>query len=72
MAKGYNATTVCEIMKLTHQIRADVFDIDYYMANVVDTEVFDYDMDIEQAKELYEDAKQKLTEVKNLIDSLII
>jgi hypothetical protein len=39
---------------------------------VIDPQVFDYDISIEEAKGYYEQAKVNLTEIKNLIDSLII
>lgn len=39
---------------------------------VIDLQVFDYDISIDEAKGYYEQAKVNLTEIKNLIDSLMI
>ena len=72
MVDTYNRETVKSILELTHQTRGLLVDIDYAISEVIDPQVFDYDISIDEAKECYEQAKVNLTELKNLIDSLMI
>lgn len=72
MADNYNRETVKSILTLTHKTRVLLADIDYAINEVIDPQVFDYDISIDEAKGYYEQAKINLTEVKNLIDSLMI
>ena len=72
MADTYNRATVKSILELTHQTRGLLVDIDYAISEVIDPQVFDYDISIDEAKGYYEQAKINLTEIKNLIDSLMI
>ena len=72
LADNYNKETVIDILKLIHQTRVLLADIDYAISEVIDPQVFDYDISIDEAKECYEQAKVNLTEIKNLIDSLMI
>ena len=72
MADTYNRKTVKSILELTHKTRVLLADIDYAINEVIDPQVFDYDISIEEAKGYYEQAKINLTEIKNLIDSLMI
>lgn len=67
-----NREVVKAILTLTHKTRVLLADIDYAINEVIDPQVFDYDISIDEAKELYEQAKVNLTEIKNLIDSLMI
>ena len=67
-----NREVVKAILTLTHKTRVLLADIDFAINEVIDPQVFDYDISIDEAKELYEQAKINLTEVKNLIDSLMI
>ena len=67
-----NREVVKAILSLTHKTRVLLADIDYAMNEVIDPQVFDYDISIDEAKGLYEQAKVNLTEIKNLIDSLMI
>ena len=67
-----NREVVKAILTLTHKTRVLLADIDYAVNEVIDPQVFDYDISIDEAKELYKQAKINLTEVKNLIDSLMI
>lgn len=72
MADTYNRETVKSILELTHKTRVLLADIDYAINEVIDPQVFDYDISIEESKGYYEQAKVNLTEIKNLIDSLMI
>lgn len=72
MADTYNRKTVKSILELTYKTRVLLADIDYAINEVIDPQVFDYDISIEEAKGYYEQAKVNLTEIKNLIDSLMI
>ena len=72
MVDNYNKETVIDILKLIHQTRVLLADIDYAINEVIDPQVFDYDISIDEAKGYYEQAKVNLTEIKNLIDSLMI
>jgi hypothetical protein len=72
MADTYNRETVKSILGLTHKTRVLLADIDYAINEVIDPQVFDYDISIDEAKGYYEQAKINLTEIKNLIDSLMI
>ena len=72
LADIYNKETVIDILKLIHQTRVLLADIDYAISEVIDPQVFDYDISIDEAKGYYEQAKVNLTEIKNLIDSLMI
>ena len=67
-----NREVVKAILTLTHKTRVLLADIDYAINEVIDPQVFDYDISIDEAKGLYEQAKVNLTEIKNLIDSLMI
>lgn len=67
-----NREVVKAILTLTHKTRVLLADIDYAINEVIDPQVFDYDISIDEAKELEEQAKVNLTEIKNLIDSLMI
>lgn len=67
-----NREVVKAILTLTHKTRVLLADIDYAINEVIDSQVFDYDISIDEAKGYYEQAKVNLTEIKNLIDSLMI
>jgi hypothetical protein len=67
-----NREVVKAILSLTHKTRVSLADIDYAINEVIDPQVFDYDISIDEAKGYYEQAKVNLTEIKNLIDSLMI
>lgn len=67
-----NREVVKAILTLSHKTRVLLADIDFAINEVIDPQVFDYDISIDEAKELYEQAKINLTEIKNLIDSLMI
>jgi hypothetical protein len=67
-----NREVVKAILSLTHKTRVLLADIDYAINEVIDPQVFDYDISIDEAKGYYEQAKVNLTEIKNLIDSLMI
>jgi hypothetical protein len=67
-----NREVVKAILSLTHKTRVLLADIDYAINEVIDPQVFDYDISIDEAKGYYEQAKINLTEIKNLIDSLMI
>lgn len=67
-----NREVVKAILTLTHKTRVLLADIDYAINEVIDPQVFDYDISIDESKEYYEQAKVNLTEIKNLIDSLMI
>lgn len=68
----YNRETVKSILELTYKTRVLLADIDFAINEVIDPQVFDYDISIDEAKGCYEQAKINLTEIKNLIDSLMI
>lgn len=68
----YNREVVKAILTLTHKTRVLLADIDFEINEVIDPQVFDYDISIDEAKGLYEQAKVNLTEIKILIDSLMI
>ena len=72
MADTYNRETVKSILELTYKTRVLLADIDFAINEVIDPQVFDYDISIDEAKGYYEQAKVNLTEIKNLIDSLMI
>ncbi len=72
MTDTYNRETVKSILALTHKTRVLLADIDFAINDVIDSQVFDYDISIDESKGYYEQAKVNLTEIKNLIDSLII
>lgn len=72
MTDTYNRETVKSILALIHKTRVLLADIDYAINDVIDPQVFDYDISIDEAKGYYEQAKVNLTEIKNLIDSLMI
>lgn len=67
-----NREVVKAILTLSHKTRVLLADIDYAVNEVIDPQVFDYDISIDEAKGYYEQAKVNLTEIKNLIDSLMI
>lgn len=67
-----NREVVKAILTLSHKTRVLLADIDFAINEVIDPQVFDYDISIDEAKGLYEQAKVNLTEIKNLIDSLMI
>lgn len=67
-----NREVVKAILTLSHKTRVLLADIDFAINEVIDPQVFDYDISIDEAKGLYEQAKINLTEIKNLIDSLMI
>lgn len=67
-----NREVVKAILTLTHKTRVLLADIDFAINEVIDTQVFDYDISIDEAKGYYEQAKVNLAEIKNLINSLII
>ena len=67
-----NREVVKAILTLSHKTRVLLADIDFAMNEVIDPQVFDYDISIDEAKGYYEQAKVNLTEIKNLIDSLMI
>lgn len=67
-----NREVVKAILSLTHKTRVLLADIDFAINEVIDPQVFDYDISIDEAKGYYEQAKVNLTEIKNLIDSLMI
>jgi hypothetical protein len=67
-----NREVVKAILSLTHKTRVSLADIDYAINEVIDPQVFDYDISIDEAKGYYEQAKVNLKEIKNLIDSLTI
>lgn len=69
---SYNREAVKGILTLTHKTRTLLADIDFAINEVIDPQVFDYDISIDEAKEYYEQAKANLVAVKTLIDSLII
>lgn len=68
----YNRETVKGILTLTHKTRVLLADIDFALNEVIDPQVFDYDISIDEAKGYYEQAKVNLVAIKNLIDSLMI
>ena len=72
MTDTYNRETVKSILALTHKTRVLLADIDFAINDVIDSQVFDYDISIDESKGYYEQAKVNLTEIKNLIDSLMI
>ena len=72
MADTYNRETVKSILELTYKTRVLLADIDYAINEVIDPQVSDYDISIDEAKGYYEQAKVNLTEIKNLIDNLMI
>ena len=72
MVDTYNRETVKSILELTHKTRVLLADIDFAINEVIDPQVFDYDISIDEAKGYYEQAKVNLIEIKNLIDSLMI
>ena len=72
MTDTYNKETVKSILALTHKTRVLLADIDFAINDVIDPQVFDYDISIDESKGYYEQAKVNLTEIKNLIDSLMI
>ena len=67
-----NREVVKAILTLSHKTRVLLADIDFAMNEVIDPQVVDYDISIDEAKGYYEQAKVNLTEIKNLIDSLMI
>ena len=67
-----NREVVKAILALTHKTRVLLVDVDFAINEVIDSQVFDYDISIEEAKGYYEQAKINLTEIKTLIDSLMI
>lgn len=67
-----NREVVKAILTLTHKTRVLLADIDFAINEVIDPQIFDYDISIDEAKGYYEQAKINLTEIKNLIDSLMI
>ena len=67
-----NREVVKAILTLTHKTRVLLADIDFAINEVIDPQVFDYDISIDEAKGYYEQAKINLTEIKNLIDNLMI
>ena len=67
-----NREIVKAILTLTHKTRVLLADVDFAINEVIDPQVFDYDISIEEAKGYYEQAKINLTEIKTLIDSLMI
>lgn len=67
-----NREVVKAILTLSHKTRVLLADIDFAINEVIDPQVFDYDISINEAKGYYEQAKVNLTEIKNLIDSLMI
>ena len=72
MTDTYNRETVKSILALTHKTKVLLADIDFAINDVIDPQVFDYDISIDESKGYYEQAKVNLTEIKNLIDSLMI
>lgn len=67
-----NREVIKAILTLTHKTRVLLADIDFAINEVIDPQVFDYDISIDESKGYYEQAKVNLTEIKNLIDSLMI
>lgn len=72
LTDNYNREVVKGILTLTHKTRVLLADIDFAINEVIDPQVFDYDISIDEAKGYYEQAKVNLTTIKTLIDSLMI
>ena len=67
LAKLYNKATKKEIYKETHEVRGLMADMDYILSSIDDSE-----RAVEDAKATYEQAKIKLTDIKNMLDSMMI
>ena len=54
MTDTYNRETVKSILALTHKTRVLLADIDFAINDVIDPQVFDYDISIDESKGYYE------------------
>ena len=67
LAKLYNKETKRMIYKETHEIRGLMADMDYILSSIEDSEKA-----VEDAKATYEQAKIKLIDIKNMLDSMMV
>ena len=65
LAKLYNRATRKEIYKGTHEVRELMINMDYVLASINSEKA------LEDAKATYEQAKIKLTDIKNMLDSMM-
>lgn len=67
-----NIQTVQAIYKKTREMRTSLCAIDYSGSEVIDPQVFDFDISKQEMVDTCELLKKDLTELTNLVNSIII
>lgn len=67
-----NVQTIQDIYKKTREMRMSLCAIDYSGSEVIDPQVFDVDRCKEEMQDTCELLKKDLTELTNLVNSIII
>lgn len=67
-----NVQTIQAIYKKTREMRTSLCAIDYSGSEVVDPQVFDFDISKQEMVDTCELLKKDLTELTNLVNSIII
>lgn len=67
-----NVQTIQAIYKKTREMRTSLCAIDYSGSEVVDPQVFDFDVSKQEMVDTCELLKKDLTELTNLVNSIII
>lgn len=67
-----NVQTVQAIYKKTREMRTSLCAIDYSGSEVIDPQVFDFDISKQEMVDTCELLKKDLTELTNLVNSIII
>ena len=67
-----NVQTIQAIYKKTREMRTSLCAIDYSGSEIVDPQVFDFDISKQEMVDTCELLKKDLTELTNLVNSIII
>lgn len=67
-----NVQTIQAIYKKTREMRTSLCAIDYSGSEVIDPQVFDFDVSKQEMIDTCELLKKDLTELTNLVNSIII
>lgn len=67
-----NVQTIQAIYKKTREMRTSLCAIDYSGSEVIDPQVFDFDISKQEMVDTCELLKKDLTELTNLVNSIII
>ena len=67
-----NVQTIQAIYKKTREMRTSLCAIDYSGSEVIDPQIFDFDISKQEMVDTCELLKKDLTELNNLVNSIII